>query len=105
MTIISLIGMKALNTAVAAKRMPEIFNVSANLWRPARSYGEARQLIGQDQGLVRMVCDARILLEDLGSVPINIGDNLQVAALNLPSSVPFEVFMAVETAISKALED
>lgn len=99
MSTIFLVGMSAIKVAFAANRMPEIFNVTANLWRPARSFPEARQLADKDPTLVRMQCDARVLLEDLGGASINHGDDLLLAALSLPLTVSSEVRNIIEKAV------
>ena len=101
MSTIKLYGFDALNTCIAAKRMPEIMNVEANLWRPARSYPEARRLISTEPQLVRLVCDARVLLEDLSSQAIQFDDDLVAAAEGLPSTVPAPVKEAVINALKE----
>lgn len=65
MTTLSFTGMDALNVAIAAATMPEVMIVQESLWRPARSYPEARRLTSTEPQLVRLVMDARVLVEHL----------------------------------------
>lgn len=76
MTALSFVGMDALNVAIAARTMPEVMSVQENLWRPARSYPEARRLVGAEPQLVRLVLDDRVLLEHLGVQGIPAGSDL-----------------------------
>lgn len=99
MTTIYLSGIDALNVAIAANRMPEIFNTGANLWRPARSYPEARRLLALEPQLVRLSGDARVLLEDLSKQTVQFEDDLLRAAQALAG-----VTDAVKAAVIDALE-
>lgn len=93
-------GLDALNIAMAANRMPEVMELSQNLWRPARGYPEVRRLISAEPQLVRLVADARVLLEDLSGAAIQLDDTaLLPVAQALPDSVPAGVKSAVYNAL------
>jgi hypothetical protein len=98
MTTLSFTGRDALNIAIAAGSMPEVLNVQASLWRPARSFPEARRLISTEPQLVRLVIDGRVLLEHLSKTGIPAGNDLLPIAQTL-SNVPDAVKAAVVSAL------
>ena len=77
---LSFTGLDALNIATAANRLPEVFDTTENQWRPARALPEARRLLSMEPASIRLVCDARILLEDIGKIGINRDADLLATA-------------------------
>lgn len=61
---ITAFGTDAYALAQMTSRLPEIFDTTINTWRPARSMGEARQLVDAEAQRVRLRGDVRGILQD-----------------------------------------
>ena len=82
--ILTFYGGDALAVSVAAKRLPLVFDTLSSTYRPARSFPEARRLLGMGSDSVKFQTDARVLLETLCSNALDNECCLPDAADQIP---------------------
>lgn len=100
--VLTFYGFDALNVATPAGKRPVVFDTTHQTWRPARSFPEARAMAGSEPDSVKLVTDARVILEALGKCSIGLDEDLLNAAEQLPSP---PVPPAVRTLVYNAIKD
>lgn len=102
--VLTFYGGDALSVATAAKRLPLVYDTLTTSYRPARSFPEARRLLGMGSESVMFQTDARVLLETLCNNALDLECCLPDAAEQIPSPpVPDDVRSAVIQAIKEQL--
>lgn len=100
--VLTFYGGDALSIATAAKRLPMVFDTISSTYRLARSFPEARRLLGISSDSVKFQSDARVLLETLCDTALDVGCNLLDAANQIPAPpIPDNVRAMVIQAIKE----